>query len=162
MEIHGDSQTSAAVRDPAALSKKSAATDAPFTCVPGEHSRAGQQHRRQERLPSPEQLHLRKQLCFWWTNLAWAAGPKMTDNSQDFYRLTCCLCAFVQQRPHSSQIQPSPNIQQSIHGSRLLCRARLGKEVMLPNHKELVYSPAFMWRGEKVILHSDTRLHYCK
>lgn len=31
MEIHGDSQTSAAVRDPAALSKKSAATDAPFT-----------------------------------------------------------------------------------------------------------------------------------
>lgn len=62
-KIHGNIQTSAAVRDPVAVSKKSAATGAPFTGVPSEHSGAGLQHRKQENPCFPQSSSTCKSSC---------------------------------------------------------------------------------------------------
>lgn len=56
-------------------------------------------------LPSPEQLHLQKQLCFPWTSLAGADEPKTTEDSK---RLTAAFVA-PQGRSGSTGIQPPPN-----------------------------------------------------
>lgn len=61
--IYSNIQTATAVRDPVAVSKKSATIRAPLTGVPSEHSGAGLKLRKAGKpLLSPEQLHLQKQL----------------------------------------------------------------------------------------------------
>jgi len=87
METQGDNRNSAAVKEPEAASKKSAATGAPFACVPSEHLSWMAAGEAGKSPPSPEQLRLRKRLRCRRTNLARADGPENTENSQDCHRL---------------------------------------------------------------------------
>lgn len=154
-KIHGNIQTSAAVRDPAAVSKKSAATGAPFTGAPSEHSGAGLQHRKQENPCFPQSSCTCKSSCAFCEPAQQEQmnpKPHRTPLQAD-----CCLCDCTG-KMWQNWNTAIHKVQHHIHGAHSLCMASLGKgaactgkehEVCtvsktLPNHKKLPYLTAFM------------------
>lgn len=145
-KIHGNIQTSAAVRDPVAVSKKSAATGAPFTGVLSEHSGAGLQHRKQENPCFPQSSSTCKSSCAFCEP---AQQEQTTQNRTGLLQADCCLCGCTG-KMWQHWNTAIPKVQHHIHGPHSLCMARLGKEAactgrehevctvskILPNHKK--------------------------